>query len=107
MAGAVAVLILGAGAAWMVWCRPGPPARWRFEHNTLIVRDQQDRDLWRNPFANTLNPRSMPVADRNNDGRNEVYLGGVNNGSSLQATLVVLDPDPFGGASIEEEPMMQ
>lgn len=44
----------------------------------------------------------LQVADLNGDGRDEIYLAGVSNGWKA-ATLVVLDPDDFGGASQEPE----
>jgi hypothetical protein len=49
----------------------------------------------------------MIAADLNGDSRQEFYLGGVNNGSYNQATLVVLDPDSFEGASKETDPDYQ
>jgi hypothetical protein len=44
----------------------------------------------------------LQVADLNGDGTDEIYLAGVSNGWKA-ATLVVLDPDHFGGASQEPE----
>ncbi len=44
----------------------------------------------------------LQVADLNRDGVDEIYLAGINNGWKA-ATLVVLDPDHFGGASQEPE----
>jgi hypothetical protein len=46
------------------------------------------------------------VQDLDGDGRPEIILGGISNGSKA-ATLVVLDPDNFGGASVEEDPDYQ
>ncbi len=46
------------------------------------------------------------IADLNKDGRDEIILGGVNNGSQC-ATLIVLDPEHMGGASVEENPAFQ
>jgi hypothetical protein len=63
------------------------------------------REYWHSGHIG--HPSSLQVADRNHDGRSEIYLGGVNNGSSNQATLVVLDPDSFEGASEEEDPQHQ
>lgn len=48
----------------------------------------------------------LRIADLNRDGKNEIYLGGVNN-AYKQATLVVLDPETMGGASVEENPAYQ
>jgi hypothetical protein len=44
--------------------------------------------------------------DGNQDGRMEIYAGGVNNDHDL-ATLVVLDPLEMGGASVEGDPEYQ
>jgi hypothetical protein len=44
---------------------------------------------------------NVQTADLNGDGKSEIYLGGVSNAYD-QATLVVLDPDTFDGASIED-----
>ena len=45
--------------------------------------------------------QAILTADRNGDGRDEIYLGGVSN-SYRRATLVVLDPVTMAGASREE-----
>jgi hypothetical protein len=49
---------------------------------------------------------TMKIKDLNKDGINEIYLGGISNGNRL-ATLVILDPDDFTGASIESNPKYQ
>ena len=46
------------------------------------------------------------VADLENDGRQELYLVGISN-SADSATVVVLDPQRFGGASLESDPRFQ
>ena len=46
------------------------------------------------------------VQDLDGDGRPEIILGGISNGSKA-ATLVVLGPNDFGGASVEENPDYQ
>jgi hypothetical protein len=46
------------------------------------------------------------IADINGDGRIEIVLGGNNNGSKC-ATVVILDPQTMGGASVEEDPEFQ
>ncbi len=46
--------------------------------------------------------RYIELADLDGDGANEIYLAGVNNARKV-ATIVVLDPDRFGGASQETE----
>ena len=43
----------------------------------------------------------LEVADGDGDGINEIYLGGISN-AHRAATLVVLDPESFGGASLEQ-----
>jgi len=42
----------------------------------------------------------IALADVDGDGKNEIVLGGVNNGYRA-ATLIVLDPGGFSGASVE------
>jgi hypothetical protein len=44
----------------------------------------------------------VALTDLDGDGANEIYLGGVNNGHE-RGTLIVLDPERFGGASDEHE----
>jgi hypothetical protein len=43
----------------------------------------------------------IQLADLDRDGSDEIYLAGINNGYK-SATMVVLDPDTMGGASVEE-----
>ncbi|MGJ5817435.1 hypothetical protein [Paludibaculum fermentans] len=49
---------------------------------------------------------SLLVDDHGNDGRALIYLGGIANGYRA-ADLTVLDPDKFGGASVESDPAEQ
>jgi len=59
------------------------------------------REYWHSGyFGNLL------LQDLDGDGRPEIILGGISNGSKA-ATLVVLDPDEFAGASVEENPDYQ
>jgi hypothetical protein len=44
----------------------------------------------------------MVLGDPGGEGYNKIYLGGINN-ARRAATLVVLDPENFGGASTEED----
>ncbi len=44
----------------------------------------------------------MRLEDLNGDGESEIYLAGINNGAKA-ATIVVLDPESFEGASLEPE----
>jgi hypothetical protein len=63
------------------------------------------REYW---HAGHIGADSMMIAaDLHSVGRQEFDLGGVNNGSSNQATLVVLDPESFEGASAETDPDYQ
>jgi hypothetical protein len=48
----------------------------------------------------------LAVGDLDHDGEPEIYLGGVSNGEKC-ATVVVLDPRDFGGASTESNPKYQ
>ncbi|MBE0658488.1 MAG: hypothetical protein IH602_12425 [Bryobacteraceae bacterium] len=48
----------------------------------------------------------LVVHDADADGRPEIYLGGIHNGSK-QAVLVVLDPETMDGASVEGNPEYQ
>ena len=50
--------------------------------------------------------RRLETADFNGDGVQEMYLGGISNGERA-ATLVVLDPRTFQGASVESDPDYQ
>jgi hypothetical protein len=71
----------------------------------LAADGQLQRDYWHAGHIGF--PKCLGVADLNHDGINEIYLGGTNNGSSHQATLVVLDPDRFEGAGSESDPAEQ
>jgi hypothetical protein len=62
---------------------------------------QMLREYWHSGYFN-----KFFVHDLDGDGRLEIILGGISNGSNA-ATLVVLDPDDFGGASVEENPDYQ
>lgn len=59
------------------------------------------REYWHPGHLNDL-----LALDLAHNGTNQLILGGINN-ARRQATLVVLDPDHFGGAAIEENPSYQ
>lgn len=59
------------------------------------------REYWHSGLLGT-----MGFWDMEEDGRIELYLGGVNN-RRKQATLVVLDPETMDGASMEDDPAYQ
>jgi hypothetical protein len=59
------------------------------------------REYWHSGHLNFVR-----LADLDNDGVNEIYLGGTSNARKA-ATLVVLDPDRFAGTSQEENPDYQ
>src|SRR5437588_5910963 len=48
----------------------------------------------------------MNIADFNDDGQPEIYLGGINNEYHM-ATLVVLDPEHLSGVSRQTDPNYQ
>jgi hypothetical protein len=59
--GAVATLIALALAAWMIVeqpARPGQPAQFRAEFQTLTVMDDAHRELWRHTFGGPLEPHA-------------------------------------------------
>jgi hypothetical protein len=62
----------------------------------LSSNGQLEREYWHAGRFTELG-----IADLDGDGVNEIYLGGVNN-ARHQATLVVLDPDKFSGASTKQ-----
>lgn len=62
------------------------------------------RDYWHSGMIG--HPPALQIADLDDDGRNEIYLGGVNQ-ARQQGTLVVLDPDQMEGASEELDPKYQ
>lgn len=49
---------------------------------------------------------TIQIGDLDRNGKNEIYLGGISNGSRT-ATLVALDPDEMRGASVEEDTRFQ
>jgi hypothetical protein len=70
----------------------------------LSNKGEKQREYWHAGHIGSYS--KMHVADLDNNGINEIYLGGVNN-SYKQGTMVALDPDSFEGASIEENPDYQ
>jgi hypothetical protein len=60
------------------------------------------RQYWHSGHIGVLKD-TLRVIDFNRDGREEIYLCGVDNGFR-QATLVVLDPESFEGAASERNP---
>lgn len=62
LAGGIALaLVLAAVAAYLlVSNRKGPPANFRHEGTTLIVTDEQGRELWRRTFPEAFHPRATP-----------------------------------------------
>ena len=56
---ATAGLLLAAGA-YLVSTRKGPPADFHHDGRSLVVTDEQGRELWRKPFAETFHRDSTP-----------------------------------------------
>jgi hypothetical protein len=72
----------------------------RISQVTLLSTDGQImREYWHLGHIGTGAARAM-AADLDGDGRKEIYLAGVSNPRNM-ATLVILDPDDFGGAATE------
>ncbi|MBN9663940.1 MAG: hypothetical protein J0H49_37415 [Acidobacteria bacterium] len=67
----------------------------------LDARGNLLREYWHAGHITT-----MLVDDLDSDGRPEIFLGGIANGYKC-ADLTVLDPEKFGGASVEAEPAEQ
>ncbi len=74
----------------------------------LSPRGELIRQYWHSGYigGDFQETECLRIADLTGDGRSEVYLGGVSN-AYRQATLVVLDPESMGGASIEKDPDYQ
>jgi len=62
----------------------------------LTARGEVIREYWHSGHM-----QRMEVADGDGDGVKEIYLAGISNGYKT-ATLVVLEPERFAGASVEE-----
>ncbi|MCC6394328.1 MAG: helix-turn-helix domain-containing protein [Bryobacterales bacterium] len=70
----------------------------------IAVLDQNghlEREYWHSGALYTLE-----LGDANNDGKAELYAGGINN-ARKQATLIVLDPERMQGASKEGDAAFQ
>jgi hypothetical protein len=59
----LAVVMLLALIAVLAWPRAGAPARFRIEHNALVVTDDHGRDLWRKTF-DALHPAAYATGDK-------------------------------------------
>ena len=59
------------------------------------------REYWHPGYLNEL-----VALDLANSGRKQLVLGGINN-ARRQATIIILDPDRFTGAAVEENPSYQ
>ena len=69
-----ATAVLLAGGVLATFVRPGQPATWRVQQDTLIVSDAEGRDLWRHLFSAGI--RSDPYAERSD----AVWLGDLGDG---------------------------
>ncbi len=72
----------------------------------LSAQGKLQREYWHAGVIGHLDLGDIVVADLDHNGVNEIYLGGVSNSYNL-ATLIALDPDTMGGASVEESPKYQ
>src|SRR5437867_4443438 len=59
----LAVVMLLALIAVLAWPRAGAPARFRIEHNALVVTDEHGRELWRKTF-DALHPTAYATGDK-------------------------------------------
>lgn len=57
--GATAVLLI-AGAGYLLSTRKGPPARFHHEFESLVVTDEQRRELWHKTFPETFDRLTTP-----------------------------------------------
>jgi hypothetical protein len=71
----------------------------------LAANGKIEHEYWHSGHI-AIGMNTMRIEDLNKDGIDEIYLGGTSNGNRL-ATLVILDPDDFTGASIESNPKYQ
>jgi len=87
------------------------PEKWKIEDSRFAVFDDEGKILWKHDYPDKLDSggyerlhRRSPVwsGDLDSDGKKEIFLGGANN-DYKQATLVVLDPETFEGASLEPD----
>ncbi len=67
----------------------------------LDLKGKIQREYWHSGRLGTVE-----IADMDEDGEQEIYLGGVSQGYKM-ATVVRLDAASFGGASVEEDAMYQ
>lgn len=54
------VVLLATAGYLLLSTRKGPPANFRHEGRTLIVSDEQGRELWRRVFPEAFHPRATP-----------------------------------------------
>ncbi len=61
-AAAATAVLLVAGAVWLLSTRHGPPAGFHHESKSLVVTDEQGRELWRRTFEEPFHHTSTPEA---------------------------------------------
>ncbi len=98
VAKAVAVADLGAGRGKTVVVCSTHSTYWPSQVTMLSPSGQPLREYW---HAGHLN--YVRVGDYDGDGRPDIVVAGTSNARG-RATVVVLDPAEFGGASAEEDP---
>ena len=59
-AGAATAAIVIAGAGYLLSTRKGPPARFHHEFESLVVTDEQGRELWHKTFPETFDRLTTP-----------------------------------------------
>jgi hypothetical protein len=76
----ILAVVLGVVAV-LAWPRPGAPARYRVQHDALIVMDRHGRELWRKPFD------GLQVAEYTTD--EKLWFGDLDGSGTVSVVFLV------------------
>lgn len=95
-AGAFSVAALGGFVAWSGWVGPresgpvpGPPFQWSVAGSTLVVSDEQGRELWRHAFATQLSASAYESPAQPHDQAPMVAIVDIDGDGPMETLFVV------------------